>query len=94
MTTGTQRIAQTARHAVQPSRPSTSWTETVAAAWASLRPHQWTKNVLVLAAVAFSQSLGHLESVILSLVAFGVFCMASSAVYLMNDLHDLPQDRR
>ena len=64
------------------------------ALFVSLRPHQWVKNLLVFGGLIFSQSLGQPEAVLRSLGAFVAFCLASSAVYLLNDLCDLQEDRR
>jgi 4-hydroxybenzoate polyprenyltransferase len=60
----------------------------------SLRPHQWTKNVVVLAALIFAERLYHVPSVLMAGGAFVVFCVLSGAVYLVNDLADLEGDRR
>lgn len=63
----------------------------------ALRPTQWTKNAVVLAAFFFA--LGdHNQSVTLSaalraFVAAALFCAASSAIYLLNDLRDAEADR-
>jgi 4-hydroxybenzoate polyprenyltransferase len=59
----------------------------------SLRPHQWVKNLLVFGGLIFSQSLTNLAALEQSLLAFAIFCVASSAIYLLNDLRDLRQDR-
>ena len=59
----------------------------------SLRPHQWTKNLLVFAALAFSKHLFEPEAFFRTLLAFLVFCGLSGSVYLVNDLVDLPRDR-
>jgi 4-hydroxybenzoate polyprenyltransferase len=59
----------------------------------SLRPHQWTKNLVVLAALAFSKHLFDGDAVARAGVAFAVFCGLSGAVYLVNDLADLERDR-
>jgi 4-hydroxybenzoate polyprenyltransferase len=59
----------------------------------SLRPHQWTKNLLVFAALAFSKHLFEPEAFLRSLLAFALFCGLSGAVYLVNDIVDLPRDR-
>ena len=59
----------------------------------SLRPHQWTKNLLVFAALAFSKHLFEAEAFLRTLLAFLVFCGLSGTVYLVNDLVDLPLDR-
>lgn len=58
-----------------------------------MRPHQWTKNVFVLAPLVFAQALGDGASVRRALLAFVAFCLASSAVYLINDLRDREEDR-
>ena len=59
----------------------------------ALRPHQWSKNILLLipllAAHQFSSTL-HLWSVLL---AFGAFSLAASATYVLNDGIDLEADR-
>jgi 4-hydroxybenzoate polyprenyltransferase len=60
----------------------------------AMRPKQWTKNGLVLVAIIFARRLGDPRDVLLSLIAMGLFCCASSAVYLMNDLADLDKDRQ
>ena len=59
----------------------------------SLRPHQWTKNLVVLAALAFSKHLFDPEAVLQAGLAFLIFCALSGAVYLVNDLRDLESDR-
>lgn len=60
----------------------------------SLRPHQWVKNTLVFGGLVFSHSLFDWTAIWHSLGAFAAFCLASSGVYLLNDLQDLEQDRR
>jgi 4-hydroxybenzoate polyprenyltransferase len=59
----------------------------------SLRPHQWTKNLFVLAALAFSKHLFDGDAVVRAGAAFAVFCALSGAVYVVNDLSDLERDR-
>jgi 4-hydroxybenzoate polyprenyltransferase len=59
----------------------------------SLRPHQWTKNLVVLAALAFSKHLFDGDAVVRAGMAFATFCGLSGAVYLVNDLVDLERDR-
>lgn len=60
----------------------------------SLRPQQWVKNTLIFGGLIFSRSLLHWEIVRLSLYAFAVFCLASSGIYLFNDLCDVEADRK
>ena len=59
-----------------------------------LRPRQWVKNVFVLAPLIFAGEFLHPESIKTSLLAFALFCVASSATYIVNDLHDIERDRR
>lgn len=59
----------------------------------SLRPGQWTKNLLVFAGVLFGQRLFEPAAVGRSLAAFVIFCALSGAVYLVNDVADREQDR-
>jgi len=59
----------------------------------AMRPRQWTKNVLVFAGLIFGQKLTDPASVELAITAFVVFCLLSSSVYLLNDVHDRAADR-
>jgi 4-hydroxybenzoate polyprenyltransferase len=58
-----------------------------------LRPRQWTKNLLLFAALIFAKQLFHAEAVVLSTLGFVAFCLASSSVYVVNDLLDVERDR-
>jgi len=58
-----------------------------------MRPHQWVKNVLVLAALMFSRHLLDGIYLLRALVAFALFCLISGAIYLINDLFDIEKDR-
>ncbi len=59
----------------------------------SLRPHQWPKNLVVLAALAFSKHLFEADAVARALLAVVIFCALSGATYVLNDLIDLERDR-
>jgi 4-hydroxybenzoate polyprenyltransferase len=63
------------------------------AAFVSLRPRQWTKNLLLFAGIVFAAKLGDFTRWGEALAAFGAYCAASSASYLVNDLRDAPHDR-
>lgn len=63
------------------------------AAFAALRPRQWTKNGLVLLALVFARRLTDGAAVERVLLAFAAFALASSAVYIFNDLVDRDRDR-
>jgi 4-hydroxybenzoate polyprenyltransferase len=60
---------------------------------ASLRPRQWTKNLLVFAGLVFSQGLREPALVARSTLAFVLFCLLSGGVYLVNDVMDADRDR-
>ncbi len=60
----------------------------------SIRPGQWTKNLLVFAGLLFGRRLLDPVAVGDALAAFGVFCALSSGVYLINDVADRESDRR
>ena len=59
-----------------------------------LRPKQWTKNVLLFAALVFAGELFHGPSLAVATLAFAAFCLASSSVYVVNDLLDAERDRQ
>lgn len=58
------------------------------------RPHQWVKNLLVFAPLVFLHEPVSLHTLGLAALAFGCFCAAASAVYLLNDLVDREADRK
>lgn len=58
-----------------------------------MRPRQWVKNGFVLAPLLFSSQFLDPNVAKLSLLAFALFCIASSATYIVNDLHDIEHDR-
>ena len=60
----------------------------------SLRPRQWVKNVLVLAAPLAAGAVFKAEVIGPTAVAFVLFCCCASGVYLVNDSIDIEEDRR
>lgn len=58
-----------------------------------LRPQQWVKNGFVFAALIFSQSLARHDRLVKVTLAAVVFCLASSAAYVLNDILDVAEDR-
>ena len=59
----------------------------------SLRPGQWTKNLLIFAGLLFGKRLFEASAVGDALLAFAVFCGLSGVVYLINDIADRETDR-
>ncbi|MBO0614328.1 decaprenyl-phosphate phosphoribosyltransferase [Thiothrix fructosivorans] len=59
-----------------------------------MRPRQWIKNAFVLAPLLFAGEFLHIGSVVNALGAVVLFCMASSAVYIVNDWRDVERDRQ
>ena len=59
-----------------------------------MRPEQWIKNGFVLAPLVFAGRFLDRAAVAEALLAALLFSLASSATYILNDLHDLAQDRK
>ena len=59
----------------------------------AMRPHQWTKNFFIYAALIFSQNIFNLPLLVKTTIAFSAFCLISSALYIFNDLKDLAEDK-
>lgn len=60
----------------------------------TMRPKQWTKNAFVLAPLVFDGKLFDPVSLGFAMLAFVCFCIASSSVYILNDLVDIEKDRQ
>jgi 4-hydroxybenzoate polyprenyltransferase/phosphoserine phosphatase len=60
----------------------------------ALRPWQWAKNVLIFVPLVCSHQYGNQSVLLRAVVCFCAFCLATSSVYLTNDLLDLEADRR
>lgn len=58
-----------------------------------LRPRQWIKNTFVLAPLIFAREYTESHAIKYALLAFVLFCIAASAVYIVNDIHDAERDR-
>ncbi|MDQ3991931.1 MAG: decaprenyl-phosphate phosphoribosyltransferase, partial [Actinomycetota bacterium] len=59
----------------------------------ALRPKQWMKNLLLFAALLFSERLTDPNAVALSAAAFAIFVALSGTGYLVNDVMDVERDR-
>jgi 4-hydroxybenzoate polyprenyltransferase len=65
-----------------------------AALFSLLRPLQWTKNLLVFAALLFARRYAEPGEAVRAAAMFAAFCLASSALYALNDVVDRAADRR
>ena len=78
-----------------PSSPDpVSITTRAAGVLRTVRPHQWVKNVFVLAPVVFAKEIADPLLLWRASAAFMAFCLLAGAVYTMNDLADVEADRR
>lgn len=60
----------------------------------TMRLRQWTKNGFVFFALIFDKQLFIVDSFLRTLAGFFLFCLISSAVYLLNDISDVEADRK
>lgn len=62
----------------------------------TMRPTQWSKNIVIFAAVVFDRQLSfeNLTPLLRTIAGFLVFCVLSGVVYLINDIADLEADRQ
>jgi 4-hydroxybenzoate polyprenyltransferase len=60
---------------------------------AALRPYQWTKNLIIFAALMFSKRILDTELLLLCVKGYFVFCFLSGSMYLFNDVMDRNKDR-
>ncbi len=61
--------------------------------WAAMRPHQWVKNLFIFAPLLFGRQLTDITAIGNSIVAFAVFCLLASALYIFNDWIDIEEDK-
>ncbi|GAL32621.1 UbiA prenyltransferase [Vibrio maritimus] len=59
-----------------------------------MRPKQWVKNAFVLAPLLFSGLFTSPEAIQSATAAFVIFCLASSATYVLNDYSDIENDKK
>ncbi|HYB29732.1 MAG TPA: decaprenyl-phosphate phosphoribosyltransferase [Solirubrobacteraceae bacterium] len=65
----------------------------VRAVLVTLRPKQWIKNALVIAAAGAAGALGHDDVPVRIGVTCAAFCLLASGIYAINDVRDAPEDR-
>jgi 4-hydroxybenzoate polyprenyltransferase/phosphoserine phosphatase len=59
----------------------------------AMRPHQWSKNVLIFIPLLFAHAYDDPEAVLKVVLAFIAFSLCASSVYLINDMLDIEADR-
>ncbi|MCX7919199.1 MAG: decaprenyl-phosphate phosphoribosyltransferase [bacterium] len=60
----------------------------------SMRPKQWTKNLVVFAGIIFAMKLTEPIFFLRTVMAFFLFCLVSGSLYLINDIVDKKQDQQ
>ena len=58
------------------------------------RPQQWVKNLFVFTALIFAGQVADPQAITRALLAFAAFCLASSAIYFLNDYRDVEEDKK
>ena len=58
------------------------------------RIHQWSKNILVFVPAIAGHSLFDIKVLYEISLSFFTFCMISSGIYIINDVHDIDSDRK
>jgi 4-hydroxybenzoate polyprenyltransferase len=58
-----------------------------------MRPKQWSKNLLAFAAILFTGEIANVQLLAPVFVIFASLCLASSTIYVVNDLLDVERDR-
>jgi 4-hydroxybenzoate polyprenyltransferase len=78
------------------ARPAASLWGTLSGLFKTMRPKQWTKNGFVFLGLIFSDDRLFFSPVPFAktTLAFIIFCLLSSAVYLVNDIADIEKDRQ
>jgi len=59
-----------------------------------MRPHQWVKNAFVLIGLLFGHAWHDPHLATQAVIAFAAFCLVSSAIYTINDIVDVEQDKQ
>jgi 4-hydroxybenzoate polyprenyltransferase len=80
--------------AVSDAAPLAAGSSIARGLFTSVRPGQWTKNLLLFAGLLFGRRLFDKAAVAEAAAGFAVFCALSGVVYLVNDIADRETDRR
>jgi 4-hydroxybenzoate polyprenyltransferase len=93
---GSRPVAQVAAagHHVAPSRNRGEIDTMLKPLLETMRPKQWAKNLFVFAGLIFGKKLFYAPLLGRNVVAFLLFCLISSSIYVINDLADIQKDRQ
>ncbi|MDA8141963.1 MAG: decaprenyl-phosphate phosphoribosyltransferase [Desulfobacteraceae bacterium] len=58
-----------------------------------MRPHQYIKNGFIWLPLLFANQMTNIAAIIPAAIAFGAFCLMASAIYVLNDIRDVADDR-
>ncbi len=87
-------VARAAAQATMVERSFASQTDRFVPLLQAIRPHQWSKNLLVFVPLVGARAIDDVAGWAEALVMFVAFCCAASSIYLINDVCDLSADRR
>ena len=59
-----------------------------------IRAKHWIKNILVFLPLFFNGSIFKIKLLKINLLAFIIFCLSSTVVYIINDINDIDNDRK
>lgn len=59
-----------------------------------IRPHQYVKNLFIFMPLFFAGQIQNLELLLNTIIGFIAFSIAASAIYILNDYHDIEEDRQ
>jgi len=59
----------------------------------SMRPKQWTKNLLLFAGLIFDKKFTNSNLTLRAFLGFVLFCLISGAIYIINDIKDIEEDK-
>lgn len=60
----------------------------------TLRPKQWVKNLIIFAGIIFAKKFFELNYLLKTIAAFGIFCLLSGIIYIINDIVDRKADQK
>ena len=58
-----------------------------------MRPHQYIKNLFIFLPLFFALKITHIELLSNAFIAFIAFSLTASAIYTLNDYHDIEEDK-